>query len=297
MPEHGPRRHLGKLVADTFCYWLANKMRARSRNHDDFQHIAVPINDLIGIRVFATGQFELTQFDAVKALLASSDSILGVPINRQGAFIDVGANIGLYTIAFSRMFGRTIAFEANPATFKILEANVALSRLDRVQRLCLGLSDEARDGIIYVPEDGNLGWATLTPRSGIEPPTMEIAIKLDTLDNLAESLGLEAYPVSLIKIDVEGHELPVLHGASKLLMRWGPIVLFEALNDSIGGQCVGVLKDCGYSRFYRFRRAFDWRKGGLKGCLADLVLGLPVRYEEIDTAAGVHAPLVCAVRV
>jgi hypothetical protein len=67
------------------------------------------------MRVISTGRFELTQIDAVRTLITSPDGIAGKPINRRGTFIDVGANIGLYTIALLNFFDNIIAFEAEPA--------------------------------------------------------------------------------------------------------------------------------------------------------------------------------------
>lgn len=240
--EGSTRRHLSELVTDNLLYWLASKMRARARGREDFQNIVVPVNDLIGMRVFATGRYELTQLDAIKALIASPEELVGTAIDRGGAFIDVGANIGLYTVTLARSFSRTIAFEANPATFKVLEANIALSRVQGVGCFCQGVSDTATDGTIYVPEDGNLGWATLDPCQHEKRPAIKIAIRLDPLDDLSAALGLDEQPVSLVKIDVEGHEPQVLRGATRLLTRWGPIVLFEALDALAGAQCVEILR-------------------------------------------------------
>ena len=49
--------------------------------------------------------------------LEHSPEVLGFPIDPNGIFIDVGANIGLYSIALSGIFQRTLAFEANHVTY------------------------------------------------------------------------------------------------------------------------------------------------------------------------------------
>ena len=61
--------------------------------------------------------------------------------------------------------------------------------------------------------------------------------RLDQLENIIHS------DVSLIKLDVEGHELSVLKGAETLIMKSKPIILFEHLSDEINEGTSPVIKD------------------------------------------------------
>jgi FkbM family methyltransferase len=291
------RRSLGELLIDDLSNKILIWLRGRSRRNGEFRHIVVPIDDVLGLRVMATGRWELTSLDSIRTLLASPDRIAGISTIKDGIFIDIGANIGLYSIALSKYFDKIVAFEANPITFKILEANLALSETRNVQSFCEGVSSQTRRASLYTPLDGHLGWATLSPdRHGVEKTVSETTIDLDTLDNLSKKRGFEPYPVSLIKIDVEGHEAEVLQGASGILNRWGPVVLIEVLERAAGRESIDILKRCGYSRYYSFRRSLTSMSGGLKGYFESLTRGLPIVIDEYDISNPKPAALVCAVK-
>jgi len=296
MTSFDNRRPLAELLGDNLSYWLLGWLRRRASRKDDFRKIVVPIDDVCGMRVISTGRFELTQLDAVRTLVTSPDGIAGKAINRRGTFIDVGANIGLYTMALSNLFDNTIAFEASPLTFKILEVNLALSRTPKVQCFCQGISDQARQATLFTPANGNLGWASVSPeRHSSGAADYEVTVNLDTLDNLSKKLEFNNAPVSLIKIDVEGHEAEVLQGSIEILKQHGPVVVFEVLTEVAGKNCTTILKDCGYSRFYRFRRSLSSTRG-VKGYIKSLLHGLPITFDEIDISNLEHAALVCAVK-
>lgn len=123
-------------------------------------------------------------------------------------FLDVGANIGSYTILASGAAGaRSIAVEPVPATFAHLRTNIALNGLEgRVRSWQGGLADKAGSLTFTSGLDTvNHVLAAGEQAAGVEVPVM-------TLDEL---LGGEA--PTLIKIDVEGYERPVLAGAQRTL--------------------------------------------------------------------------------
>jgi FkbM family methyltransferase len=283
------RRNLLQLLLDGFANKVMLSLRSRARRNGDFSGIVVPVDDLIGARVMATGRWELTTLDAIRGLLASPPKFVQRGrVMKFGTFIDVGANIGLYSIALSKYFDRTIAFEANPVTFKVLEANLALSGTRNANAVCVGVSSEPRKANLYTPGDGNLGWATLSAeRHEGSAGVAEITIDLDTLDNLSQRLGFGDKPVSVIKVDVEGHEAEVLRGAVGLLDQWWPIVLFEVLEGAAGRESLDILRRCGYSDYWTFRRDLT---------LTSFVRGLPIRVDAFDVSNPRPAALVCAVK-
>src|SRR5579862_2588267 len=111
------RRPLAELVGDNLSYGVLRWLRRRATRKDDLRRIVAPIDDVCGLRLISTGRFELTQLDAIRTLITSPDGIAGKTIDPRGLFIDVGANIGIYTMALSQYFDSTIAFEASPLTF------------------------------------------------------------------------------------------------------------------------------------------------------------------------------------
>jgi FkbM family methyltransferase len=291
------RRNLGELLIDGLSNKLCTWLRARSRRNGDFRGIVVPLDDVLGLRVMATGRWELTSLDAVRTLLASPQDTVGVRTTKGGMFIDVGANIGLYCIALSKYFDKIAAFEANPITFKVLEANLALTGTQNVQAFCQGVSSQTGRGSLYTPVNSNLGWATLSAdRHGTEAGVVETTINLNTLDNLTGNLRFRDCPISLIKIDVEGHEAEVLRGAIGILNQWGPIVLIEVLAGEAGRESFEILNCCGYSRYYSFRRSLSSTSRGLRGYWKSLTHGLPVTFDAYDASDPRPAALVCAVK-
>lgn len=126
-------------------------------------------------------------------------------------FIDVGANVGSYTIlACSAIGARGYAFEPVPSTYKRLIENVHLNQLENRVK-CLN---------IYVgKEQGTIDFTVNmdTTNHGLaagEQSDNTISVEVSTLD---EVLGGEL--PTLMKIDVEGYETPVLEGGLETLKK------------------------------------------------------------------------------
>jgi len=127
--------------------------------------------------------------------------------------IDVGANVGAHIRAMAQSSYETIALEPQEAAYSRLIANI--TDFDNVRPLRLAASSRAGlASMSHMP--GNRGASRLVPSGGDE---MIATMRLDDL-NLHR-------PVSLIKIDVEGHEREVLAGATGILEVDRPAVLIE----------------------------------------------------------------------
>lgn len=124
---------------------------------------------------------------------------------------DVGAYIGLYTIALAKRVGpagRVIAFEPNPVSFNALQEQVALNSVDnrvRLLQVALGAS-VARARFELRRDQSNIIYDCAAPAG--DPVYVECL----TLDNVIGNGHLD-----LMKIDVEGYEEKVLEGATNLL--------------------------------------------------------------------------------
>jgi FkbM family methyltransferase len=137
--------------------------------------------------------------------------------------IDVGANVGHYTLHVSEIVGRTgrvIAIEPVPETFELLVANIACSPVQNVTLLNIAASDAQKIAGISIPKFGtglrNYYQAQLTEEDSI----------LKVLCLPIDSLNLP-HPVKLVKIDAEGHDLSVLKGMENLLTRDHPTLIVE----------------------------------------------------------------------
>lgn len=165
-------------------------------------------------------------------------------------FLDVGANIGSYTILASNVCGaRTIAFEPDPHTCEILERNIAangVGALVSVQRAAVG----AGEGEIQF----TAGLDTVN-RVATEGDMHVQAVKLMRLDSAP---GAER--AAMAKLDVEGFESEALRGAPGLLASKSLIAIETESRDA---EVMRILSNAGFERvvyepFSRALRVFWW---------------------------------------
>ena len=131
---------------------------------------------------------------------------------------DVGANAGYFSILARELGASVHAFEPNPGVRALLERSVRLGT-GEIEVVPVACGD--RDGKMpfFLSEPGNTGMSSLRM-----PTDRRIEVDVLTLDAYAR--GTSARP-DLVKIDVEGHDLEVLAGASGLLTSARPIVIAE----------------------------------------------------------------------
>ena len=133
------------------------------------------------------------------------------PADEQRVVVDVGANIGFFTMKQMLQFGdklKLIAFEPDPTTYERLKKNV--ERMRQRTNADIRLVNRALDshpGVAKFVRDVSVESHVVEGQS--EAPG--ITVQLDTLDSVVEKEGLQR--IDLLKIDVEGHELKVLAGA------------------------------------------------------------------------------------
>jgi FkbM family methyltransferase len=122
-------------------------------------------------------------------------------------FLDVGANIGSYTIlAASVCRARAIAFEPDPDTARLLRRNIAINHISS-----LAAVREAALGGVNGQIAFTLGSDTMNRVAGPDGKSVQV-VPIRRLDDI-----LDAETPTLIKMDVEGFEEQVLSGASRVL--------------------------------------------------------------------------------
>lgn len=147
-------------------------------------------------------------------------------------FLDVGANVGYFTIAIGNRLGkrgRVYAFEPHPELTNLIERSIHLNSLEAVAKVVpCAVSDREGSLDLFYPE-GHLGRGTASRT--IDEPGRTVSVAARRIDDLLPA-GLA---VDLVKIDVEGHELPVLRGMEDVLRRSPDIkILFEKLESTDG---------------------------------------------------------------
>ncbi len=194
--------------------------------------------DFIGHQINLKGLYERQELIATFNYLSEHDYI-------HGYAADVGANIGNHSVFFRRYYRKVFSFEPNLRTFKVLSLNAEL--VDDIQCFNVGLSDSNRVAYLNI-NSANVGGSHLSTDNTYRSNSQQ-EIHLKTLDSLSDQFNGK---LGLIKIDVEGHELSVLHGAKDTLLRDQPVILFEQQieNFTDGKSLVyEYLKSIGYSKF------------------------------------------------
>lgn len=171
----------------------------------------VDLRSAIGRGILATREFDPALTRYLSEIIGAGD-----------CFIDVGANVGVFSLLASDRTGpcgETHAFEVDPRALRCLGLTQKRNRLTNLVVHATALGD--RCGTISLSQSGEVGH-TFIRRSSSASLTFPVM----TLDCWADYFS--ARRVRVIKIDVEGAELPVLRGATRLLRACSPEVICES---------------------------------------------------------------------
>lgn len=192
------------------------------------------------------------------------------------ASLDIGANIGNHTIAFSAISKEVIAFEPNPKTFQVLKINQSINK--NIHIFNYGLSSQNQNMKAYVPKN-NIGGASVKKNRNTKKITGLVEFKLRKLDDINDVCKKE---IGLIKIDVEGNELKVLKGMKNLLGKQSPIILFEKNDLNSKSDEIDLLKNMSYGYFYEFKDESKWIfKNKFLRIIEGFLFGIPSKKKII----------------
>ena len=158
------------------------------------------------------GVFEGSSTRIVKKLVKKGDVIL-----------DIGANIGYYSVILAKLVGttgRVLCFEPTAHYRSVLMQNLKANNISNADVFDFGLSDKEQALNIYIDNST----ATLHP-TGSTTNTIVERIKLITLDTFVKTDSL--VEIDFVKIDVDGHEPHFFEGAWQALEYFDPIILLE----------------------------------------------------------------------
>jgi len=175
-------------------------------------------------------------------------------------FVDIGANVGEFTLAAAKLLdrGRVIAFEPHPNIYRQLGRSVELNHYNNVSLFNLALGREGGSLDLYGPTDAhNEGMYSLI--KGAVRTEVVAKVPIETLDEIFEREALER--VDFIKIDVEGAELFVLQGGTKTIERHKPAMLIEVSEETFreAGYKPSDLKDFLDHYGYEYYSFSKWR--------------------------------------
>jgi len=205
-------------------------------------------SDVIGMPIARFGVYEFATSHLVRAYLLPGD-----------VFVDVGANIGYYSVIAGAAVGRAgavYAFEPSARIRARLERNVELNQMPQITVRPEAVAANA--GVVRLIEPqgtGNDGLAYVDMNGGSAGVEVR-AVRLDQLPDFFDRAP------ALIKVDVEGGEPEVFRGAAALLNRSdAPSIIFESFE---------LARDAALLRDYGYQVLQPTMQNGLVGLTRDL---------------------------
>jgi FkbM family methyltransferase len=157
-------------------------------------------------------------------------------------FVDVGANVGIWSLPMTRHFKKIISYEPSRQNIECIKSNIP-EGIELREKAVADFAGEAK----FHQAGKNCGDGKLC-REGVKSSYTVPVVKLDDegLDN-----------VDMIKIDTQGWELDALKGMTELIKSWRPWIMFE-INEDVD-LCCKFMEDLDYDVVYvKSKRNFIW---------------------------------------
>lgn len=210
--------------------------------HNDI-NLMLHVDDWLQQQLYFFGEYEKAELKMLEKFLMS-DSV----------FIDIGANLGLYSLYASSLMGENgtvVCFEPFSTNYRLLKQNISLnSNLNiRAENMAIGETDGLIN-LYYDEKDRNLGMVS----SDMTEYTHSEAVKAVSLDSYLNGKSFEK--IDFIKIDIEGHEYAALLGMKNTLARFHPTLLIEILEEdkpksnSNKKKIIDFLESFGYRKYF-----------------------------------------------
>lgn len=160
---------------------------------------------------------------------------------KPGVFFDVGSNAGVYSLLCRLLWPsiEAVAFEPSPAT---LNAGLRWAAANDVTILFeqMALSDTGGSASLYLSSKSD---ASNSLVEGFRRATGTLTVDIATLDGYVDAEDLVP---TVMKVDVEQHELAVIRGAEKTLEQHRPVVIMEQLKTADAQEAQKRLRGLGY---------------------------------------------------
>lgn len=219
------KKFMGRGIDKKFpvLVWLFKKIYTHFTSCKELE-VSIPLNSKLlvsskdsglGLMLRSNGKFEPLQSKKIINSLNQGDVVL-----------DIGANIGYYSILASKLVGKkgkVYAFEPDPQNIKLLYKNIKLNNCSNVIVIEAALG--SKKGELRLIQDlSNPGESKLSEKN----MGNSVMVKVLTLDQFVNSEKIKK--IDLIKVDVEGSELDVLKGSIKTLKLNKSLKLFIECN-------------------------------------------------------------------
>lgn len=210
-------------------------------------------------------------------------SLLLMRVLREGDwFIDVGANVGFFTVIAARLAGPgggVIAFEPEEGNVRRLDENVRLNHLSNVILIPAAAGDHEGEAELFINSDNDGGHAFWDPGlHSFNRVSRERVIRqktrMTTIDTIVRTVDPPRGSIKALKIDTEGFEHQVLEGAMQTLTAHSIPFIFVEMNRLGLSQC-----NSSEEELNRFLRRLGYHPFLVDASAHDLSL----RFREIPT--------------
>ena len=161
--------------------------------------------------------FYIDVIDCIREVFIENVYDKGLKISKGDIVIDVGANVGMFTVKAAKQVGNSglvIAIEPAESNLNLLKKNIELNKFKNVITIPKAVGSLEGNSKFYISKHSATHSMVLMPFNQ-EIVKNEIEVEVDTLDNIAQQLNLKK--IDFVKMDAEGAELTILKGAEKSL--------------------------------------------------------------------------------
>lgn len=223
-------------------------------DYDVDLNMVINASEHIGNRIYFNGYYEGREVWVLKKILKQDDVI-----------IDVGANIGSWTLLFGKIAGKGKVYAFEPSTlYANLTSNVSLNQsLLNVEcyRLALGNTKGLVIEDDTYRQDYNGGMIRFLPGNTMEDPQ---AVEMTTLDDWTEVNNIRR--LNWLKIDTEGMEYQIIQGGTKTLNAFQPNIMIEVNAENLKyfkssvSDLYDLIRSHGYRYFYTAGKRGELKK-------------------------------------
>jgi len=140
-------------------------------------------------------------------------------------FVDIGAHIGCWSLKLADKYKKVVAFEPHIKAFEVFKENIQMNELKNIDLHNCALSNEIGRKILTIYSHAS--HSTLEEK---HPMTGHVSEKFGATKVDVDKLDTFQLTPSLIKVDVEGHEVQVIEGALETIKRAKPDLVIELHN-------------------------------------------------------------------
>lgn len=192
---------------------IARDLKAKIIIENKF-YLNLRLDDWLQQQIYFLGSYESYELKVLNSKIGLGSNV-----------IDIGANIGLYSLSAATIIGekgKVFAFEPYSFNFNILIENAKLNNIENVICNKIALADKEDEiELFYNPDEFNLGMVSAYEKNYQNSET----VKCTTLDRYFRDIELEN--IHYIKLDIEGGEYLALLGMIETIKKYKPFIQIE----------------------------------------------------------------------